>query len=193
MDDEEFIREWTPRLKERYYEEGQIETFIRNKNGFCRNSKDYFKYHIPKIIYDLFEVAWIHNHFSIDFFTLSEDYKEIWSYFRTKGPCRLNEMEWDDNYHCYVIDITAGPFLAGIKEANSPFRYVGQEMYIDRATKLGYTDIEEIRKDWMEYHNRVGISFQNKGLLPPTMNFNSKPRKTSGRRIRLWLNTQQQV
>ena len=149
-----------------------IENFIRNKNGRCLNSKTYFKYWIPKKTYDLFEVAWI-TKWDIEFFTLNHDYKEIWSEFRNSnkyGRCELNSIGYDENYKCYCVDILALEFLEHyMKEALSPFRYMGEDEYLEHAHSMGYTDDVEIKNDWIDYHNRIGSQFSELGLLPRGM------------------------
>lgn len=168
-----------------------IENFIKQKNGRCLNSKPYFKYWIPKKTYDLFEVAWITNRWEIEFFTLNQDYKEIWTEFRNSskyGPCKLNSIEYDEKYHCYCVDIMAMEFMEHyMKECYSPFRYMGEKVYLEHAHNMGYTNDTEIKEDWIDYHNKVGSQFIELGLLPKESISkipNNKSRKTN-RRIRL--------
>ena len=167
-----------------------IENFIKQKNGRCLNSKPYFKYWIPKKTYDLFEVAWIHNRWEIEFYTLNQDYKEIWSEFRNSskyGPCKLNSIGYDENYHCYVVDIMAMEFMEHyMKECYSPFRYMGEEVYINHAHNMGYHNDKEIKADWIDYHNKVGSQFIELGLLPKESISkipNNKQEKKNNRRI----------
>ena len=133
------------------------------------NCKGMFKYYIPKKVYDLIEYSRVHNHFYVDFFTLDEDYKSIWNEFQFNksryGRCVLGECGWDDLNDCYCIEIFLPFVLEGIREMNSPYRYRGLEVYIRDAEKLGYDDVDEITKDWQDYHNRVGRQFEERGLL----------------------------
>ena len=167
-----------------------IENFIRQKNGWCLNSKTYFKYWIPKKTYDLFEVAWIHNRWEIEFYTLDQDYKEIWSEFRNSskyGPCKLNSIGYDENYHCYIVDIMAMEFMEHyMRECYSPFRYMGEEVYINHAHNMGYHNDEEIKEDWIDYHNSVGSQLTELGLFPKELFSkipNNKQEKKNNRRI----------
>lgn len=153
-----------------YVQDVGIEEFMRRKNGYCPNSKDYLKYYIPCEVYDLFEVLWLReNSFDFEFFTLHPDYKEIWSEFRKSnryGHAGLMELGYDDIYHCYVVHIRSASLLAGLQEFHSPYRYMGESVFFENAHKLGYTNDTEIREDWINYHNNIGRKFQSLGLLP---------------------------
>ena len=152
-----------------------IENFIRMKNGSCQNSKTYFKYWIPQKTYDLFEVAWIHNHiYDIEFYTFNENYMSIWDEFNEHqgkyGRCILNNAGYDKNYHCYVVDIKSPELLEHyLKSCYDPFHYMGDTAYLNHAHSMGYNDDEEIHKDWINYHNCVGKQFASLGLLPKDM------------------------
>ena len=150
-----------------------IEQFIRQKNGRCNNSKTYFKYWIPKKTYDLFEVAWI-SKWDIEFFTREENYYEIWDEFKDHqnryGRCKLNSMGYDKNYYCYVVDIFHADLLEHyMPDCLSPYHYMGETQFLKHAHSLGYTNDEEIKTDWIYYHNNVGRQFTDLGLLPKGM------------------------
>ena len=73
-----------------------------------------------------------------------------------------------------------------MKECYSPFRYMGEEVYINHAHNMGYYNDEEIKADWIDYHNSVGSQLIELGLFPKELFSkipNNKQEKKNNRRI----------
>lgn len=125
-----------------------------------------FKYIFPCEVYELIDYTILrHRDFLTEFFTDSPQRSKILHYLEDKGYHNVN-MEYEPHYNCYCIEVVDPAIRHTLEVFYDPYKYMGEEHYTRNALKLGYTNMDEIKKDFLKYHNRVGRHFQNDGLLP---------------------------
>lgn len=130
-----------------------------------RNFKDSMKFYIDKSLFDLFEYAvYYKNSYDIEFYTLNENYKEIWSKLRIYedyGYTKLRSMGWTDNYGCYCVDVHCPDLIDYLISWNyEHWHTVGKSVWIDMVRERGWNDYNEIEKGWEIYHNSVNNWFK---------------------------------
>lgn len=135
------------------------------------DSTSKFKYILPYEIYELIDYTILRKKdFLTEFFTDNPQRSKILHYLEDKGYHNIN-MEYEPHYNCYCIEVIDPAIRHTLEVFYDPYRYMGEEHYTRNALKLGYTNLDEIKKDFQEYHNRVGSQFQTDGLLPKEMRF----------------------
>lgn len=130
------------------------------------NNTGSFKYIFPCEVYELIDYTILrHRDFLTEFFTDSPQRSKILHYLEDKGYYNVN-MEYEPHYNCYCIEVVDPAIRHTLEVFYDPFHYMGQDVYFVNALKLGYTNRDEIERDYCEYHDRIGRQFQDIGLLP---------------------------
>lgn len=138
---------------------------IKLLNKRFHNWKPLMKFYIGKDLYDLVDYAvYFKNSWDIEFFTLNEDYKEIWSKLRVRedyGRTRLRGFEWDKNYSCYSVDVFCPDLINFIISWNfHHWHSVGENIWKDHARHKGWIDEEELHQGWLVYKAKVDNWFK---------------------------------
>ena len=121
------------------------------------------KFYIGKDLYDLFDYAvMIRN--EIEFFTLNPNYKEIWNKLRVYedyGHTRLNEMGWDNNYHCYCVDVFCPDLIDFvISWRKHHWCSTGEMSWKEHARFRGWVDEVELDEGYEEYKRNIDDWFE---------------------------------
>lgn len=126
-----------------------------------------FKYIIPFEIYDLIDYTVIRkNQFMTEFFSdNTRQYKNISRYFKEQDYHNI-KVEYEPQYNCYCTEIIDPQIMIILDQFYDPYHYMGEEAYISNALNKGYTNMEEIKADYMKYHASIGRQFHDMGLLP---------------------------
>lgn len=127
------------------------------------NSKSWMKYYISKDLYDLFTYAivWEKNR-EIEFFTLNENYKDIWSILRISedyGYCKLIDLGYDNNYCCYVVSVICHELLVYLKSIHDYAHPLGEKVWKSKARNCGWSE-EEIQYGYLEYKEKCNHWFE---------------------------------
>ena len=117
------------------------------------NRNAFFKYYIPKQLYDLFDYAIIQQG-NVEFLTSNTNYKDIWSILQNKhyGRCKLNSIKFDENFKCYSVDVMCKELLDYIAFFHRHTCHMGEKRWKKGALKLGWSQ-EEVDIGYEEYYN----------------------------------------
>lgn len=148
-----------------------MNSWMKKLNRIGPDSTKAFKYIMPHEIYKIIDYTITREKdFLTEFFTDNPERSKIPHYLKDRGYTNV-QMEYEPTYNCYSIEVIDPQIYKTLELFYDPYRYLGEEAYIQNALKLGYTNLDEIKKDFLEYHNRVGKQFQKDGLLPQEMEF----------------------
>lgn len=122
------------------------------------NVKELMRYYTPKDFFNLFDVAVVYGgSFSrdIEFYTVNEDYKEIWSYLRRGefGRNSLNSIGFEERYGCYVVDVCCPEFIDYLIHFNKRFYCsMGKSSWVKMVKGNGWSD-DEVEEGYLKYKN----------------------------------------
>lgn len=118
------------------------------------NQKEYFKYYIDKKLYDLFCYAIIYpNSYEVEFYTLNDDYKNIWSKMRIYsdyGKSALIDCGYDENYFCYTVSVFCPDLLSYLRSMHDYCCVCGERLWKEKAKNCNWND-DEINQGYMKY------------------------------------------
>ena len=130
------------------------------------NIKELMRYYTPKSFFNLFDVAVVYgNSFprDIEFYTVNEDYKEIWSYLRREdfGRNSLIDMGFEKQYGCYVVDVCCPEFIDYLIHFNKRFYCSsGKSSWVEMVKKNGWSDVE-VEEGYLKYKSACDEWFDN--------------------------------
>ena len=143
-----------------------MNSWMKNLNRIGPNNTGSFKYIFPCEVYELIDYTVLrHKDFLTEFFTDSPQRSKISNYLKDEGYHNV-QTEYEPKYNCYCIEVIDPKIKVLLDNFYDPFHYMGKDVYFVNALKLGYTDMDEIGRDYCEYHDRIGRQFQDLGLLP---------------------------
>lgn len=139
-----------------------IHSYLLNKRRL-HNWKPLMKFYIGKDLYDLFDYA-VRTRNEIEFFTLNPNYKEIWSKLRVfehYGHTKLNSIGWNENYHCYCVDV----FCPDLVQYVISWRFhhwcsTSDSNWKAHARFKGWVDEDELEEGCKQYRQNINDWFE---------------------------------